>query len=160
MLHLSPYMESRMNWILKPWCELTTDELYDLLALRVEVFVVEQTCPFQDLDGLDRRDGVLHLLGWQDGALVAYARLMAPGVAKAQQVVIGRVVTAPEARGDGLGHRLMQQALQECARLWPRVSIYLGAQAHLQGFYGRHGFTAVGEPYLEDDIPHIGMSSS
>ncbi len=160
MLHLSPYMESRMNWILKPWCELTTDELYDLLALRVEVFVVEQTCPFQDLDGLDRRDGVLHLLGWQDGALVAYARLMAPGVAKAQQVVIGRVVTAPEARGDGLGHRLMQQALQECARLWPGVSIYLGAQAHLQGFYGRHGFTAVGEPYLEDDIPHIGMSSS
>lgn len=160
MLHLSPYMESRMNWILKPWCELTTDELYDLLALRVEVFVVEQTCPFQDLDGLDRRDGVLHLLGWQDGALVAYARLMAPGVAKAQQVVIGRVVTSPEARGDGLGHRLMQQALQECARLWPGVSIYLGAQAHLQGFYGRHGFTAVGEPYLEDDIPHIGMSSS
>lgn len=160
MLHLSPYMESQMNWILKPWCELTTDELYDLLALRVEVFVVEQTCPFQDLDGLDRRDGVLHLLGWQDGALVAYARLMAPGVAKAQQVVIGRVVTAPEARGDGLGHRLMQQALQECARLWPGVSIYLGAQAHLQGFYGRHGFTAVGEPYLEDDIPHIGMSSS
>ncbi|MFM4900891.1 GNAT family N-acetyltransferase [Aeromonas hydrophila] len=149
-----------MNWILKPWCELTTDELYDLLALRVEVFVVEQTCPFQDLDGLDRRDGVLHLLGWQDGALVAYARLMAPGVVKAQQVVIGRVVTAPEARGDGLGHRLMQQALQECARLWPGVSIYLGAQAHLQGFYGRHGFTAVGEPYLEDDIPHIGMSSS
>lgn len=160
MLHLSPYMESRMNWILKPWCELTTDELYGLLALRVEVFVVEQTCPFQDLDGLDRRDGVLHLLGWQDGALVAYARLMAPGVAKAQQVVIGRVVTSPEARGDGLGHRLMQQALQECARLWPGVSIYLGAQAHLQGFYGRHGFTAVGEPYLEDDIPHIGMSSS
>ncbi len=160
MLHLSPYMESRMNWILKPWCELTTDELYDLLALRVEVFVVEQTCPFQDLDGLDRRDGVLHLLGWQDGALVAYARLMAPGVAKSEQVVIGRVVTAPEARGDGLGHRLMQQALQECARLWPGVSIYLGAQAHLQGFYGRHGFTAVGEPYLEDDIPHIGMSSS
>ncbi|ELM3750692.1 TPA: GNAT family N-acetyltransferase [Aeromonas dhakensis] len=149
-----------MNWILKPWCELTTDELYDLLALRVEVFVVEQTCPFQDLDGLDRRDGVLHLLGWQDGALVAYARLMAPGVAKSEQVVIGRVVTAPEARGDGLGHRLMQQALQECARLWPGVSIYLGAQAHLQGFYGRHGFTAVGEPYLEDDIPHIGMSSS
>lgn len=149
-----------MNWILKPWCELTTDELYDLLALRVEVFVVEQTCPFQDLDGLDRRDGVLHLLGWQDGTLVAYARLMAPGVAKAQQVVIGRVVTVPEARGDGLGHRLMQQALQECARLWPGVSIYLGAQAHLQGFYGRHGFTAVGEPYLEDDIPHIGMSSS
>ncbi|MGL6558950.1 GNAT family N-acetyltransferase [Aeromonas dhakensis] len=149
-----------MNWILKPWCELTTDELYDLLALRVEVFVVEQTCPFQDLDGLDRRDGVLHLLGWQDGALVAYARLMAPGVAKSEQVVIGRVVTAPEARGDGLGHRLMQQALQECAQLWPGVSIYLGAQAHLQGFYGRHGFTAVGEPYLEDDIPHIGMSSS
>ncbi|MDI3432055.1 GNAT family N-acetyltransferase [Aeromonas sp. V90_14] len=149
-----------MNWSLKSFEQLDVNELYELLTLRSRVFVVEQTCVFLDLDGVDKRPDVLHLLGWQDGALVAYARLMAPGVAKAQQVVIGRVVTAPEARGDGLGHRLMQQARQECARLWPGVSIYLGAQAHLQGFYGRHGFTAVGEPYLEDDIPHIGMSSS
>ena len=115
---------------------------------------------FLDLDGVDKRPDVQHLLGWQDGVLVAYARLMAPGVAKASQVVIGRVVTSPEARGDGLGHRLMQQALVECEQLWPGVGIYLGAQAHLQSFYGRHGFTAVGEPYLEDDIPHIGMTSS
>ena len=67
-----------MNWILKPWSALTTDELYELLALRAEVFVVEQSCPFQDLDGVDRRDGVLHLLGYEGDHLAAYARIMAP----------------------------------------------------------------------------------
>lgn len=70
-----------MNWILKPWSELTTDELYELLALRAEVFVVEQTCPFQDLDGLDRREGVWHLLGYRGDLLAAYARIMAPASA-------------------------------------------------------------------------------
>ena len=69
-----------MNWILKPWSALTTDELYELLALRAEVFVVEQSCPFQDLDGVDRRDGVLHLLGYEGDHLAAYARIMAPGI--------------------------------------------------------------------------------
>ncbi|TNI22572.1 GNAT family N-acetyltransferase, partial [Aeromonas salmonicida] len=128
-----------MNWSLKSFEQLDVNELYELLVLRSRVFVVEQTCVFLDLDGVDKRPDVQHLLGWQDGVLVAYARLMAPGVAKASQVVIGRVVTSPEARGDGLGHRLMQQALVECEQLWPGVSIYLGAQAHLQGFYGRHG---------------------
>ncbi|MGL4916766.1 MAG: GNAT family N-acetyltransferase [Aeromonas allosaccharophila] len=146
-----------MNWILKPWSELTTDELYELLALRAEVFVVEQTCPFQDLDGLDRREGVWHLLGYQGEQLAAYARIMAPGIGDESGAAIGRVVTSPKARGGGLGHTLIAQAVTACEACWPTHSIWLGAQAHLQGFYGQHGFVAEGEGYLEDDIPHMGM---
>ena len=149
--------ESFMNWSMKSWSELTTDELYELLALRAEVFVVEQTCPFQDLDGLDRRDGVLHLLGYEEEQLVAYARIMAPGIGDEQGAAIGRVVTSPRSRGGGLGHRLLDEAVRECEARWPAHSIWLGAQAHLQGFYGQHGFVAEGEGYLEDDIPHMGM---
>ena len=146
-----------MHWILKSWSELTTDELYELLALRAEVFVVEQTCPFQDLDGLDRRAGVWHLLGYQGEQLAAYARIMAPGIGDASGVAIGRVVTSPQARGSGLGHALLGEAVQACEAHWPGRSIWLGAQAHLQGFYGQHGFVAEGEGHIEDDIPHIGM---
>ncbi|WP_042013590.1 GNAT family N-acetyltransferase [Aeromonas fluvialis] len=146
-----------MNWILKPWSELTTDELYELLALRAEVFVVEQTCPFQDLDGLDRREGVWHLLGYQGDLLAAYARVMAPGIGDERGAAIGRVVTSPRARGGGLGHTLIAQAVKACEARWPAHSIWLGAQAHLQDFYGQHGFVAEGGGYLEDDIPHMGM---
>ncbi|WP_324023381.1 GNAT family N-acetyltransferase [Aeromonas caviae] len=146
-----------MNWSMKSWSELTTDELYELLALRAEVFVVEQTCPFQDLDGLDRRDGVLHLLGREGEHLAAYARIMAPGIGDDSGAAIGRVVTSPTLRRGGLGHRLLAQAVRECETRWPAHSIWLGAQAHLQGFYGQHGFVAEGEGYLEDDIPHMGM---
>ena len=149
--------ESFMNWSMKSWSELTTDELYELLALRAEVFVVEQTCPFQDLDGLDRRDGVLHLLGREGDHLAAYARIMAPGIGDDSGAAIGPVVTSPTVRGGGLGHRLLVQADRECETRWPAHSIWLGAQAHLQGFYGQHGFVAEGEGYLEDDIPHMGM---
>lgn len=160
MLAVRIEMESPMNWILKPWSELTTDELYELLALRAEVFVVEQTCPFQDLDGLDRREGVWHLLGYRGDLLAAYARIMAPGIGDDSGAAIGRVVTSPRARGDGLGHQLIGEAVKACEVRWPAHSIWLGAQAHLQGFYGQHGFLAEGEGYLEDDIPHMGMRKS
>ncbi|MGL5041456.1 MAG: GNAT family N-acetyltransferase [Aeromonas sp.] len=146
-----------MDWILKPWSALTTDELYALLALRAEVFVVEQTCPFQDLDGRDRLSGVWHLLGYQGRHLAAYARVMAPGIGDETGVAIGRVVTSPLARGIGIGHQLIEEAVKAGMAHWPANSIWLGAQAHLQGFYGQHGFIAEGEGYLEDDIPHIGM---
>ncbi|MGL5036521.1 MAG: GNAT family N-acetyltransferase [Aeromonas sp.] len=146
-----------MNWIQKSWSELTTDELYELLALRAEVFVVEQTCPFQDLDGRDRKAGVWHLLGYQGHHLAAYARVMAPGIGDETGVVIGRVVTSPLSRGTGIGHQLINEALNVAKARWPADSIWLGAQAHLQEFYCQHGFVAQGEGYLEDDIPHIGM---
>ena len=108
-----------MNWILKPWSALTTDELYELLALRAEVFVVEQSCPFQDLDGVDRRDGVLHLLGYEGDHLAAYARIMAPGIGDDSGAAIGRVVTSPQSRGGGLGHSLLDEAVTACTARWP-----------------------------------------
>lgn len=146
-----------MQWSCKPWSALTCDELYGLLALRSEVFVVEQQCLFQDLDGLDKQDGVYHLLVMSGPKILAYARLLAPGIVDPIRVTIGRVVTAPTGRGQGLGHQLLVQALNECTLHWPNTTVYLSAQAHLQGFYQQHGFIAQGQIYLEDDIPHIAM---
>ena len=135
--------------------QLGVDDLYDALALRERVFVVEQNCPYQDADGLDRH--AWHLLGRDDaGTLQAVLRVVDPGH-KYAEPSIGRVVTAPEARGTGLGRVLMVEGVQRCAAAWPGQGIRISAQAHLQGFYGSLGFVAVGEPYLEDDIPHVEM---
>ncbi|WP_341501946.1 GNAT family N-acetyltransferase [Gallaecimonas sp. GXIMD4217] len=147
-----------MQWSLKSFDELNASELYDLLALRNQVFVVEQQCPYQDLDGLDKE--AWHLLAWQDERLVAYLRLIAPDRLMPAMVAIGRVVTAQDQRGTGLGHQLMARCLKACQSLWPGAGLYMSAQVHLQAFYGRHGFQARGEAYLEDDIPHIAMERS
>ncbi|SAI10357.1 acetyltransferase [Bordetella ansorpii] len=144
------------TWICKHHTDLTTAELYALLRLRSEVFVVEQQCIFLDLDGQDLAGDTWHLMGWKDGRLVAGARLLDPG-SHAGDAVIGRVVTAQDARGNGLGHELMRQALHEISRLWPAHPVYLGAQHRLQGFYAGHGFTPATEIYMEDGIAHIGM---
>ena len=144
-----------MRWTCVPFAELSVDQLYDVLALRSEVFVVEQNCVFQDIDGLDRQ--TWHLQGrGDDGRLQAYARLIPPGL-KAADALIGRVVTAPAARGSGTGRGLMAQALVECERLWPGHAITLHAQAHLERFYAGFGFVPVGEPYMEDGILHQEM---
>lgn len=144
-----------MRWTCVPFAELGTQPLYDLLALRSQVFVVEQNCVFLDIDGLDPL--TLHLLGTgDDGVLRAYARLIPPGV-KAPDALIGRVVTAPAARGGGSGRALMAEAVAQCERLWPGHAVTLHAQAHLERFYGSFGFVPVGEPYIEDGIPHIEM---
>lgn len=145
-----------LSWHTKHHRELDTHELYALLELRTRVFVVEQNCPYQEVDGQDLVGDTCHLLAWRDGQLLAYLRLLDPARHDGQ-VVIGRVVIAPEARGSGLGHTLMEHALQACAARWPGVPVYLSAQAHLQRYYSRYGFVAVTEEYLEDDIPHIGM---
>lgn len=145
-----------ITWITKHHAELTTRELYALLALRTRVFVVEQNCPYLEVDGQDLLGETCHLLAWNGETLLAYLRLLDPS-RHAGEVVIGRVVIAAEARGDGLGHELMTRALQACAERWPGLPLYLSAQAHLQGYYERHGFAPVTAPYLEDDIPHIGM---
>ena len=144
-----------MRWTCVPFAALEAGQLYDLLALRSEVFVVEQQCVFLDIDGLDRK--TWHLLGHgDDGALRAYARLIPPGL-KAADALIGRVVTAPAARGGGAGRALMTEAVAQCGRLWPGQAITLHAQAHLESFYGSFGFVPVGEQYMEDGIPHIEM---
>ncbi|MBB3196453.1 GNAT family N-acetyltransferase [Roseateles terrae] len=157
--------------------------LYRVLKLRSEVFVVEQQCIYLDPDGLD--EDAWHLQGLGEDAsggeiVLAYARLLAPAFSSPGHGVpgtpgahaspatapppasqpaarIGRVITAPSARGTGLGRTLMQEALAACARLWPDVPIELGAQAHLRDFYGSFGFVAVSDVYDEDGIPHIDM---
>lgn len=144
-----------MHWACLPFADLGVQRLYDALALRSEVFVVEQQCVFLDLDGLDRH--TWHLLGeTADGQLHAYARLIPPGL-KGPDALIGRVVTAPAARGSGAGRALMAEALAQCQRLWPGRSITLHAQAHLERFYAGFGFQPVGQTYIEDGIPHIEM---
>ena len=144
-----------MNWLCLPFDGLNVQQLYDVLALRSEVFVVEQNCVFLDIDGLDRR--TWHLLGsGDDGQLKAYARLIPPGL-KAPDALIGRVVTSPAARSGGVGRALMAESVAQCGRLWPGHAITLHAQAHLERFYGSFGFVQSGEPYIEDGIPHIEM---
>ncbi|WP_322980120.1 GNAT family N-acetyltransferase [Pseudomonas sp. C11] len=147
---------SPLAWHCLHHTELDTATLYELLALRTQVFVVEQRCPYLETDGQDLLGDTCHLLVRQDDALVGYLRLLDPQ-RMGGEVVIGRVVIAEAARGSGLGHRLMERALVECHQRWPGMPVYLSAQAHLQGYYGRYGFQAVTEVYLEDDIPHIGM---
>lgn len=144
-----------LTWLTKPFDTLTVPELYALLQLRSEVFVVEQTCPFQDIDGQDQ--AAYHLLGYADnGELAAYARLFGPGISYAQ-ASIGRVVTSPRYRRFGLGRQLLQQAIAQCDTLFGAQPIKIGAQLYLQAFYESFGFVQQGEGYLEDGIPHIYM---
>jgi ElaA protein len=145
-----------IEWICKHHSDLGKEQLYALLKLRSDVFVVEQKCAYPDLDGQDLEGDTYHLMGWEDDQLMAYLRLLDPE-SQGGDVVIGRVITAPAGRGKGLGHAMMEQALKQAGKHWPQVPIYLSAQAHLQGYYGRYGFAVAGEEYLEDGIPHIGM---
>ena len=144
-----------LSWSEVEGVELDVATLYDVLTLRSSVFVVEQTCAYQDIDGLDLAEGTVHVIGGTD-AIAAYARVLAPDD---QHSVprIGRVIVAPEARGRQLARPLMERALATCARHWPDEAVELGAQAHLTGFYGGLGFEAVSEPYDEDGIPHVWM---
>jgi ElaA protein len=155
----APAILMGLRWRALPFTDLTTTELYQLLRLRAEVFVVEQTCAFQDLDGLDLQ--AVHLLGETAGAadgppLLAYSRLLPAGAAFAE-ASIGRVVTSPRARGTGLGHQLMRESIAELQRLWGPQPIRIGAQAHLRAYYQQNGFKPDGALYLEDGIEHIEM---
>jgi len=143
-----------LTWTCKPFEALSAAELYQALQLRSEVFVIEQQCVYLDPDGLDPQ--AWHLLGRHQAELQAYLRLLPPGL-KADEPVIGRVVTAPGARGSGLGRQLLAQALLECEKLWPGRALFLSAQAHLQPFYGGLGFMPVSEQYVEDGIAHVDM---
>lgn len=122
--------------------ELTVPQLYALLKLRCAVFVVEQNCPYLDVDGDDLVGENRHILGWHDGELVAYARIL-KSTEDLEPVVIGRVIVSEALRGEKLGQNLMAQTLVSCQRHWPEKALYLGAQAHLQAFYARFGFAPV-----------------
>lgn len=139
----------------KKFKALTTDELYQLLALRAEVFVVEQNCPYQDVDGKDT--DALHILGFKEDQLVAYARVLEKGISYPNYASIGRIVISPSLRGQKQGHALVEYSIATCLNNFPGQSIKISAQAHLEAFYNQHAFEATGEAYLEDGIPHIGM---
>ncbi len=143
-----------ITWQLRAFNDLSNEELYALLRLRSEVFVVEQNCVFLDMDNKDQH--CLHLLGWQDNQLAACARIVPAGITFTEASV-GRVVTAPFARGMGLGRALMQTAMDHLYNLYGQVPVYIGAQQHLQTFYTTLGFEATGQPYDEDGIMHIEM---
>lgn len=144
-----------MQWTWARFDDLRCGDLYDALALRCRVFVVEQDCPYLDPDGLDH--AAWHLLGRDDkGALVSYLRVLDAG-AKYAEPSIGRVVTAPQARGTGAGRALFAEGLRRCLATWPGCGVRINAQAHLERFYGAFGFVRQGEPYTEDNIPHVEM---
>lgn len=135
---------------------LTNMQLYPLLALRNAVFVVERRCAYPDVDGADLIGNNRHILGVMDDRLFACARILAPECA-GKPVKIGRVAVAAEARGLKPGNQLMEQALGSCDKRWRRQAVFLSAQAHLQPFYRRLGFSAVSAEYLENGIRHIDM---
>jgi ElaA protein len=143
-----------VTWQFLGFDELTTSQLYRILQLRSEVFVVEQACLFQDMDDLD--SAALHLLGFNQGALMAYARCFAPGD-KYVESSIGRVITRADNRNTGLGHVLMRCAMANMQQRWGAQPIRISAQARLQNFYRQHGFVSTGLPYIEDGIDHIEM---
>jgi ElaA protein len=143
-----------LRWHDKPFAALAVGELYAILALRQRVFVVEQTCPYQDADGVD--PVARHRWAAAGGEVVAYLRIIPPGVTF-DELSIGRVVTAPTARGQGLGRQLMRRGIDAVIASHGPVPIRIGAQAHLEDFYGELGFVRTSEVYLEDDIPHVEM---
>lgn len=146
---------SAVTWSDLAAADLDTRILYDVLALRSAVFVVEQECAYQDLDGLDLLEGTRHLVG-RGAGIAAYARILAPDE-EHPTPRIGRVIVAPDARGQQLARPLMRRALEICEEHWPGQAVELGAQAHLAGFYGSLGFEPTGAPYDEDGIPHVWM---
>lgn len=153
-----------MTFTCKPFEELTVFELYEIMALRQEVFIVEQNCPYLDADGKDLKGW--HLLVYSalntsenvhKPILTAYTRLLPKGVSYEDYASIGRVVNSPSVRGSGVGKVLMQKSIEEMAHLFPHDPIKIGAQSYLLKFYESLGFESTGEEYLEDDIPHTSM---
>ncbi|WP_341224666.1 GNAT family N-acetyltransferase [uncultured Arcticibacterium sp.] len=145
-----------MNWKCLMYSELTLDELYEILALRSKVFVVEQNCVYQDIDFKDQM--ALHILGKnEDGKLLAYTRLFDLNQYFDGFTAIGRVITHPEFRKYGFGGDLMQKSIEKCQEIYGNYPIKIGAQKYLTKFYGALGFKEIGEDYIEDGIPHCIM---
>jgi ElaA protein len=141
-------------WVLKEFNNLAPAELYSILRLRNEVFIVEQNCPYQDLDNKDLE--AWHLMGMEKDKLMAYSRLLAPGISYSESS-IGRIVSSPVARKTGMGKKLMQESIEQIRILFQTDIIRIGAQLYLKSFYEFFGFVQDGNIYLEDNIPHIIM---
>ena len=143
-----------MKFITKNFSELTTDELYGILQLRSEVFVVEQDCVYQDLDYKDQKS--LHVIGFKNNKIIAYTRIFKPGD-YFKEASIGRVVVKDSERKYGYGHDLMKASIKAINKKFQTSEISLSSQVYIKKFYKSHGFNQVDEEYLEDGIPHIKM---
>lgn len=146
-----------ITFFTKPFAQLSTTELYQVLKLRTEVFVVEQNCVYMDMDDKDYQ--CLHVLGYHDDKLAAYTRLVPPGISY-PEASIGRVVTSPLFRKHGYGKELMKYSISETLQFYDTSVIVISAQEYLLHFYTGLGFAAEGTNYLEDNIPHIKMRYS
>lgn len=147
-------MSTTITWTCKPFDELTTRELYAVLQLRSEVFVVEQNCVFQDMDNKDQVSW--HLMGWQGNLLAAYTRLVPAGISF-EEASIGRVITSPKMRKSGTGRLLMKKSIETTYSIFGNTPIRIGAQLYLKKFYESFGFQQSSKIYLEDGIEHIEM---
>lgn len=147
-------MTQTLNWQTCAFEELAPADLYRALQLRQNVFILEQECLYPDLDDLDQP--AVHFLCWQGPELVAYQRCLPPGISYPESS-IGRIIVTPAVRGVQLGRQLVQRGIDYNLDRWPEHDIKIGAQAHLQPFYGSLGFATVGEEYLEDGIMHAPM---
>ena len=143
-----------MKWFYKSYDELNKKELYDILHLRAEVFVIEQDCPYQDVDNKDQK--AIHVYAVEGDEMVAYARIFQPGD-YFQEASIGRVVTKSPFRGTGLGQEIMQLSIKYVEENIQPKTLRISAQEYLKNFYSAFGFKQIGDSYLEDGIPHIGM---
>lgn len=143
-----------LDWQTAHYAQLSPDQLFEILKLRQAIFIVEQNCPYPDIDAVDKQ--AFHLCAWAADQLIAYARVIGPGI-NYQQASIGRVATSVEARGTGLGRTLMKNAIELAIREFPEHAIKIGAQQHLEPFYNSLGFSTISEPYDEDGILHIHM---
>ena len=144
----------QLTWVYKSFGELTTTELYAILQLRSEVFVVEQNCVYQDVDGKDKKS--FHLTAWQGDELAAYTRLVEAGVSF-PEASIGRVITSPKYRGLGIGITLLEKSIEHILETYATNKIRIGAQLYLKKFYEGFGFVVCSDEFLEDGIPHIEM---
>ncbi|MEC2071569.1 GNAT family N-acetyltransferase [Alkalihalophilus marmarensis] len=147
-----------MEWMLKTFNELTINELYELIQLRIDVFVVEQNCPYKELDNKDQT--ALHLLGYENGRLIAYSRLFKPGDSYGEEASIGRVIVRRDARSFGYGKELLMQSITRLEQLAEGANIKIQAQEYLHRFYQSFGFQSISEVYDEDGIPHVDMIRS
>ncbi|QMU61088.1 MAG: GNAT family N-acetyltransferase [Gammaproteobacteria bacterium] len=145
-----------LQWRCNVFQQLDKNTLYEIIKLRIDIFVVEQKCPYPELDEKDRHDGTLHLSAHDNEKLIAYARLLPPGLSYAE-TSIGRFAVESSSRQQGIGSLLIKKCLDETNKAWPKHNIKISAQEYLQEFYEKFGFIKVSSSYLEDYIPHIEM---
>jgi len=146
----------KIKWVKKKWSEVSLEELYSVLRLRSEVFVVEQDCVYQDIDNKDQI--AIHLLGYINKELIAYSRLFNEGD-YFKETSFGRAIIKKEKRGQGYGDELVKESLKTIKNYYGNKKVKISAQAHLKTFYSKHAFIAKGKEYLEDGIPHVSMES-